>query len=356
MKKLPLITLGLLFLSISLNAKIFRVNNTFGVAADYSTISAAVSGASSGDTLYIEGSATAYSNSLTISKRLVIYGPGIFLSDTANHKTQWFKHSATATGTWTFAAGSAKSKVSGMSLNSYLVLNDSDIAIARCYIAQVYMGNSSNVKINNDTIRQCYIAADILSNGSGSGFTATGEMIYNNIINGALRFTNNLNAVTAYVINNDFLYPTTPVTKNCVYQNNIFYQCDFGVYGAANYFANNIFTNSSVNAKVDTGNNNQFSVGTTGLFISGTAYPYSSFSTPIPGYSHDGQFKLAATSPAVGAGRLNGSTVDCGAYGGVAPYILSCMPNLPSIYSLTVPSQVNDGVVNMSISLSAASH
>ncbi|MCK4754754.1 MAG: right-handed parallel beta-helix repeat-containing protein, partial [Calditrichia bacterium] len=43
-------------------------------------------------------------------------------------------------------------------------------------------------------------------------------------------------------------------------------------------------------------------------------------------------------SPAIGAG--SGGT-DCGAFGGLSPYILSGIPNLPHIYEADVPASAS---------------
>jgi len=52
------------------------------------------------------------------------------------------------------------------------------------------------------------------------------------------------------------------------------------------------------------------------------------------GYSDDERYKLKAGSPAIGAGV---SGVDCGAFGGVTPYVLSGLPPFPRIYEATIP-------------------
>ena len=51
-------------------------------------------------------------------------------------------------------------------------------------------------------------------------------------------------------------------------------------------------------------------------------------------YSDDAKWKLKTGSPAIGAGV---SGVDCGAFGGPTPYVLSGVPNLPHIYEATIP-------------------
>ena len=52
------------------------------------------------------------------------------------------------------------------------------------------------------------------------------------------------------------------------------------------------------------------------------------------GKSDDAKWMLKAGSPAIGAGV---SGVDCGAFGGVTPYVLSGVPNLPHIYEAAIP-------------------
>src|SRR5882724_7516621 len=79
MKKI--ITLSLIvFIAIHANAKVWRVNNTPGVTADFISGTAALASASvvNDDTLYFEPGATNYTN-FTLSKRLVIIGAGYFL-------------------------------------------------------------------------------------------------------------------------------------------------------------------------------------------------------------------------------------------------------------------------------------
>jgi len=51
--------------------------------------------------------------------------------------------------------------------------------------------------------------------------------------------------------------------------------------------------------------------------------------------STDGKWQLKAGSPAIGAG-VGG--IDCGAFGGLGPYILSGLPTGPVIYQLNVSS------------------
>lgn len=360
MKHLLTLAAMLTLTALQANAKIWRVNNNTGVQADFTNIQTAVNAAATGDTIYIESSATQYSETVTISKKLTFIGTGYFLTDAANPETQWNTNAATV-GHWIFAPGSAGSKASGLYMNSYQYLNDVDVTIERCYInGQVIFGNGNNIVCDHDTVRQCAINSQITCQPGGTTFSAQGEMVYNNIINGNVSFSYNslgLPNTSVYFINNDFINNFSFISENCVYQNNIFYGPAFGAYGSSNYFANNIFSNTSTSSSVPAGNSNQFGIDMKTVYDAAISTPYNSFSNPPTGMSHDGQFQLiATTSPAIGAGNINGTTVDCGAFGGPAPYVLSGMPGIPSIYSLTVPAQVNNGTPSINISLSAAAH
>lgn len=353
MKKIfPFVAL-LIFFCQNASAKIWRVNNNTGVQADYTTLSDAVTAANPGDTIYLEASPTSYGGA-TINKKLIIIGAGYYLTDAANPKTQW-NSSVSKIDHLSFNPGSAKSVLSGLYSDSYQYLNEQDITIERCNINTIVFGNGSNINCDHDTLRQCIIYG-ITCQPSGGTFSAKGEMVYNNIIDRTVDFNYNLANTNAYFINNDFIHHGTYYCENCVFQNNIFYNPNMQTYGSSNYFAYNIFSNDSPTSGVATGNNNQFSKDMQYVYLTANTFPYANLDNPPTGLSHDGQYQLAAGSPALNAGNINGTTVDCGAFGGPAPYILSGMPNIPSIYSLTVPSQVNSGTPTINISLSSAAH
>lgn len=321
------------------SAKIWRVNNNLGVQADFTDVPSAVAAASDGDTIMVEASAKQY-YAPTLTKRLVIIGTGYFFTDaTPNPKTQANTNITTLNGTLTFNPGSAGSVIEGFTMGA-IFLNDSDITIERnnikndyCYIA--YAANSIS---NNDTIRQNMIYG--LYSGSTTG-KASNLLVYNNIFFGPpIQFANNANNISGYFINNDFLWGYYNSCTNFTFQNNIFHNPDFGDYLSSNAFFNNITDNTGL----PTGNGNQLSVSLDDVFVG-----YSDGT----GYSSDGRYKLKDGSPAINAGSLNGQTVDCGAFGGPAPYVLSGMPSIPSIYVLTVPSSVPSGATNMNITISS---
>ena len=129
MKKITFLIIAFLALAtVEANAKVWRVSNRPNVQADFTTLQAAITGASNGDTLYLEGSPTAYGNG-TFNKKLIVYGPGYFLTE--NDTTQVFKSSAQV-GQLVFNAGSQGSEISG--LYAYYSWNSSFNQIGRAHV------------------------------------------------------------------------------------------------------------------------------------------------------------------------------------------------------------------------------
>jgi len=340
------IFVAVLFYCNTASAKIWRVNNNAGVSADFTDLPAAITGASAGDTIELESSATAYSTGV-ITKRLVIIGTGYFLSGTTvNPNTQWNTNPSTVS-VIECPFGSAGSVIEGLVISGEILLGDSDITVQRNLMSTGILELCFSHNSNADTIRQNYI--DEITN-NGTTFTASGLLIYNNIILSSITFNGAaINNINGFIINNDVGSTTNGAANfnvaNFTLQNNILFSPSFGTTLNSNVYFNNI----SNNAVIPAGNGNVNSVAnfTTAVYVD---WGFG------PGFSTDGAFVLASSSPAIGAGALNGSTVDCGAFGGPAPYILSGMPAIPSIYSLTAPTQVLVGTASINVSISSASH
>ena len=161
-----------------------------------------------------------------------------------------------------------------------------------------------------NSIIQNFFSSSFLSNNI-TGITVTNLNISNNYfyssatnfsgITTSGQFTNNIfssgfSLGTFLIQNNIQLDPASPITcGSCVIQDNISTGTTFG-----------------------NTNGNQENVPGSGIFT-GTG-------------STDGQWQLAPGSPAKGAGV--GGT-DCGIFGGTTPYVLSGIPSIPSIYTLT---------------------
>lgn len=328
--KLALTFSAFLFFAFSASAKIWRVNNNSGVAADFTTLSAAHSGASSGDTLHLEASPTSY-GSATFTKKLVVIGPGYFADQNPN--TQATKQTAIVNSINLYA-GAAGSVVSGLDFNGGSIsVQASDVVIRRNKFSQAnganfdyYCGSittytnyqGDNAPVSNVIISQNFGVSINISNAS------TGILISNNYLSWNSYYgdatTNNVlvfHANAMGIVQNNIIRRGRVSINNSTITNNIMVAGSYS--GSGNLVSNNL-ANAS---QFGTDNNNKANVDMGAVFLgSGT------------GISNDGQWKLASGSPAIGAGY--GSTaqnpVDAGIYSGHTPYVLSGLPAVPSIY------------------------
>ena len=323
------------------NAKIWRINNTAGVTADFTSCQAALSSASvvNDDTLQIEGSATTYSG-FTLNKRLVIIGTGYFISGTdanaglqANPNTSHFVGDVIV-----FDSTSSGSTMIGLD-NIYFGVGPNlgsatdNITITRCNISNItqYYGYTANTKMAGWKVNKCYISAMYLSPLVIENWEVT-----NNIITAALDINNTGN------LNN--------LIRNNVLRSTI------SLYSA--YFANNIITgttlttvNVTVKNNISTGTN--LPAGNGNINSSSDAALFQG----LAGNSTDGQWRLKTGSPAIGAGEtISAITPDCGAFGTADPYKLGGIPAIPTIYSLTVPASVASNATTMPITISTKSN
>ncbi len=301
----------------SAQAKSYRVNNAAGVAADYKTLDAAMAtsgGIAAGDTIYLEGSPDAYSLSAAISKKVTIIGPGYFL--TANPNTLENKTQATITGNVYIAPTAAGSVFEGILFytsypTGYLYIGANNVTVRRCNLQYIrFNDNNTTTKadISSCVITQCYINNDLAgTSGSSSGSDrCLGAQITNNI------FADNAYNVISYVYNtliehNTFGYTGTYSscinnTDGCTIQNNII-----------NYHTTTYNTNAKYEGNKAAGASDYASSGATS----------------------DGKWKL--TEVAMGT-LLGTDNKQIGAYGGVTPYVLSGLPDIPHVYTIDAPT------------------
>ena len=346
MKKMStlLFVLSALFLSLHTQAKVWRINNTPGVNANFTTVVAALASASvvNDDTLYVEGSSIAYGG-FTLNKRLVIIGTGYFLSG-ANSNTglQANQYPATfASAAIAFDSTGSGSVIMGldnffMGIGPNLGSATDNITITKCNFTGVgsYYGPTANTKMVGWIINKCHITGTI----GASNIVLQDWEIRNNICTGGFDMSNTSNS-------------------NNLIRNNVI-RGGINLYNA--YFANNIINNTTFTV-VNVTIKNNLSVGAPAGFT-----PYvgtngnlnnqtdAALFQGLTGNSTDGQWRLKAGSPAIGSGLTIGTVVspDCGAYGATDPYILSGIPNIPTIYSLTVPASIPAGTATMNITVS----
>lgn len=326
MKRVLLLTVLAAVCALNSNAKVWRVNNNAGVNADFAQFSAAVASNSvqNGDTVYLEGSATAYSNTV-LNKRLVVIGPGYLLS--------------------------------GANGNPGLQANPNDARFGILFIdslasGSVFLGMSTYMQIDSrvDDLKfirsSIYLEPWVILAGSTAFNWVINKCMFGVSLNFPLENLQLTNSIAAY------LTVALPAARNSLIRNNVF---AIGLSTTNAYVSNNVFlaghalTSSSIKYNISVQNdlpagfNNQVSVPAANIFV-GTG-------------SDDARYQLKPGSPAIGAGEpVNGVTPDIGAFGTADPYRLSGIPPIPTIYSLTVPSSIPATATSMTITFSTRSN
>lgn len=293
----------------------WRVNNAIGIDADFKDIQSAFDSASAGDIIYIEGTNIPYGNA-TASQPFTIIGTGYFLA--VNDSTQ-ANLAPSITATLTLNSGAEGTYMAGLT-TSNLRIGASNVIIERNNLSSVTIGYNNDV--GNVVIRQNYI------NSITDQYSYTSAVIQNNI-------------VTYY------LYSS--VKANWLIYNNTFFSNYSSSSGLINVYnssiKNNIVINTSssatyhcINTSPEQNNNIEWNVC--------NKEPWN---MPVPENNiwtaaidaivvnvGSAEHKLyhAEGSPAIGYGE---GGIDCGAYGGLNPYILSGMPPVPHIFKASVP-------------------
>jgi hypothetical protein len=301
-----------------------RVNNT-GIPLGtnmYSTLQAAHNAAASGDIIYIEGSG-AYYDGATITKRLTIIGPGYLLAENyPNFADVRPAEFAFPNNVINFNAGSEGSILTGCSgyTNGLDVrINVSNITITRNRSLRVNFNNFDANPLTGIVIAKNYdLRIDDFSSSSSINIVVSNN--YVNHVDLPQKFSGLFSANIVW----GGLY-----LENFSLSNNIFF-ADNGFPSLINCtFSNNIDARALVNSNAfGTTNGNQANVDKTTLFVGPT------------GNSTDGQWKLKAGSPAIGAGF---GGIDCGMFGGLDPYALSGIvaADYPTITSFTTSGAGN---------------
>jgi len=315
MKKLLFLMVLSALMCNSLTAQnLHRVNNNADFDADFTTLQAAVTAAANNDTIYVEGSATEYAGA-TINKPLTIVGPGFFLDE--NPFTQASNTATTFNSEITFTSGSEGSTIMGCKFGHSvdLIVGVSDISVLRNYIHNMAFTGTSN----NSLVAHNYVYDKI----DASGGVITNAIISNNLIRGQI---DSELASGPLIVANNVCFTTNwsfPIdVHNASIQNNILIGDYATIYeNTGNTITYNIMASDGTDA-----NGNQYNIDMDLVF--------ADFDGALE-LSTDGKWELKVGSPAIGTGS---GGVDCGAFGGPTPYILSGIPMLPHIYEADVPA------------------
>lgn len=333
-----LLAVGLTF---SVNAQsVYTVQGETGTSS-YSTLTAAVAGASAGDYIYLPGGTVSVSD-LIIDKQLHLIGAGHYPeATTATGPTH-------LSGAINFVSGAEFSSIQGVYLTHDINFgtydsndNISNVLISRCNLKNVHLGvyhnnysDASNVHIKDCIIRDNVYVKNTLNNViencivQGSIVGVMGSLNVNNCIlfsNG--QFLSSVNAANFkncifYSQNTNFIFANAS-------QPSLFQNCLFG-FDPVSDNVNTIFHNC---AKY---------TGTFDLLFENA--PLNIFD-----YSYD--YRLASGSEAVGFG-IEGT--DAGIYGGSNPYKDNAIPINPHIVMKNIPGKTDgQGKLNITVQVQA---
>lgn len=334
MKTRLLLLIACLYVATTHAQTIRRVNNTPGVTGPnvYTTVQAAHDAAATGDIIYVEPSATAYST-LTLTKRLTIYGTGYLLDENAS-LVNVQNRSIAVVGNVSFANGSSNSVISGLQIEGSITFQGtvSGITVERCRISSNIIFNSTCTGATsqfptNCTIRQCFLTSGSIQ-GSCDGtsnivFNATGISIVNCILrDGVIARLNSCVVLQSHISNGYYRISNSTVSNNT---------SGYGLGDSYNNTVNNNVCSSNCYPNENGNLNNQ-----SNIFIGGASWI-------------DSFYRLAIGSPAIGAGA---GGVNCGPFGGPNPYVLSGLPPVPIITNLiSSPSGNNNAPLNIRMSV-----
>ena len=316
MKKLTLTAIILLGIIVIVHAKSWRVNNTPGVDADFTTLAAAQDSVAAGDTLYIEGSATSYGN-FALTKKLILIGPGYFLTE--NDTTQATKQMAVLGDQVWIQASAAGSVISGLYCKGWILNKANNVVITRNRVDDTSYG----IGVAWDTETHDVVVSQNYCDEISKNRSARDILIFNNIVKDRIQMGTLYEHFTGVIKNN--VVGNFIETANSEVTNNIIYNTNGGGYkisGQGNSYKYNLFAGTSV----PSGTNNTANVDMNTVFADFTSK------------SVDNDFMLKEGSPALGAGE-NGT--DCGAFGGDQPYVLSGIPGVPHIYEAIIPTSAS---------------
>jgi hypothetical protein len=209
-----------------------------------------------------------------------------------------------------------------------LASTNTNITFEKCaFSSGVRLWNTTTKTLENVTLRKCIFYRTSNINIFNAGTTTLNNLtIENCIFRGYVRSNPNSASTNLVFRNNvaDYMQVTSYYVANSIFVNN----------------SNNTLTSCVVRNNIFEFNEDPTEVPQGPLSTNGNNLVGVNSSTVIQeSGSIDGYFQLAAGSPAIGGGvDIGGVKPDCGPFGGPDPYVLSGIPNIPTIYSLEFPN------------------
>jgi hypothetical protein len=309
-------------------AKVWRVNGTPGVSADFTELSTAVLNASvvNGDTIYVEIAPATYAT-VQLRKRLVIIGPGYLLNENTGLHANAGNAEVSGINMDSLASGSS---FHGLWASFRLDSDVDNITISRCRGTVNQTSLVAGTKVQNLVINKSYLSIFMNS------YNLENVQVTNCLITGNFQI---LGANNGLVRNNTISINSTVSIGGSYVTNNIFLNSPLN---AVNSTVKNNYS-SGVATSLPAGNNNQTGIPIATLIVNtGTT---------------EGRYQLAPGSPAIGGGEpIDGITPDAGMYGTDDPYRISGIPPIPTVYQLTAPASLPATATNMTITFSTRSN
>jgi len=331
-----------LAISVSAIATTRTVNNNTPSPGQFSTIQAAITAASAGDTILVKASPTSYGD-FTINKKLHIIGEGWQLPG-----------NETIIGTPTITSVNASAgSIRGMDMYNFNFSTSfiSNYNISKCHFNIIDFAGLTSDSLYNFTISESVTTGNIsLYNTVLPEEKFYNLTISNNIFTG---YNNAINASNSYpfiyavnIKNNLFIggssttnytYPYQDYPTNLIYSNNIFYNINFTTTGTAVFNNNITYSNAgTVTMPVGSlgiGNLTNTDPMLTAVYTNGSGLDLS----PYDGNTVLDIFSIQSGSPADNAGT---DGTDIGLTGGLYPLYtdgltyLTGRPAVPYIQSL----------------------
>ncbi len=340
---LILLVVAIAFTTTQSSATIRRVNNQ-GFGANYTNLATCIAASSPNDTIHVEASGVGY-GFITLNIPLTIIGPGYFLNENPGLQ----KNNTPATiNNITLNSGASGTLITGIRVAdnqaARININASNIRIERCYIEDgITFQNPSDPStiLNNISIKQCYCGGiSVPNNGVGpiNGLNIS-NCYFSGVVNissaGIDEVGNAQGNVTHCVFNTNL---------NC-WSSNMEFKYNI-IKGGTFQQNNNSINNVNYNLFVAT-------VMPTWLDIIGNTNKIKSpVADVFPNTTGSTDFKLNVNTIALCPEcYMTATNIQTGIFGGIDPYKLSGIPNIPTIYMINAPAQsVQGGTININLS------
>jgi len=296
----------------------------------YKTFAEAIEAATAGSTILVQGSGVSYGD-ITIDKEVYINGPGFYIGE--NPGTENMSTATAKFGAVTVNIDGAKSHLNGLDITGICTIKGAGTYIQRNRIKAVRIDNANDVTIGQNDIHN-YIqgCAGFVTEIGGLYITGNCDRVYvhNNFING-----------TDCQIDPAFSVVSSS-TSTCTFKNNIM---RFGGKYSNSVIENNIIiagnTPSVAENNKNTYYNNIFLGDKPGLV--GVNNNQINAGTLDDIFTREGKtltrFTIKDDSVAKGAGK---DGTDAGIFGGGEPFVPSGIPGIPTVYSIEIPTNVNN--------------